>query len=303
MMWALSEFLAQASSFPQRQTGTIDTLTGAGGLYAALILDDLGIPYQIIEAQDRVGGRLFTYTFPNDTGKPYNYFDVGAMRFPYITSMARLFHLFDYGPLNTNGIALKKKLRNFYFTNGNAYYSYNGVTVRQNAVPAQDPFKANEVIQDVDPAPYIAAGTEAIVNDVINPFATRILQDLEDDLKHNFDFDKSGTKGWTQMQSFDLYSTRAYMSTKYLPTLTKIPYQSLSTDVANWCETFDKSTGWYDRALSETVLESITFGWQPPGDDNTTLSPPQYPSSTDQNPPAPSPQTKWYCVESVLSPP
>ena len=70
---------------------------GAGGLYTALMLDDLGIPYKVIEARGRVGGRLFTYTFPDGTGAPYNYFDVGAMRYPDTESMKRIFHLFNYG--------------------------------------------------------------------------------------------------------------------------------------------------------------------------------------------------------------
>ncbi|EUC58754.1 L-amino acid oxidase, partial [Rhizoctonia solani AG-3 Rhs1AP] len=54
------------------------------------------------------------------------------------------------------------------------------------------------------------------------------------------------------------------MSIKYSPTPSLgLPAEPLPNDVVNWCETFDKSTGWYDRALSETVLESIAFGWQP----------------------------------------
>jgi monoamine oxidase len=249
---------------------------GPGGLYAALILEDLGIPYRIIEAQDKVGGRLFTYKFPNNTGAPYNYFDVGAMRFPKISSMERVFHLFDYPPLNTGGIALKSKLQPFYYvaagTNDTFYY-YNGVRVRQNEMPAQDPFKAKEVIRDVHADPYIAAGTKAIIDDVINPFATRLLEDL----KQNFDFDVSESPGWKYMQSFDLYSIRAYMSIKYSPSPSlNIPDKPLPTDVVNWCETFDKSSGWYDRALTETVLEDVAFGWQPGPDP---------------------PPTQWFCID------
>jgi len=257
--------------------GTVGILgAGAGGLYAALILEDLGIPYHIIEARDKVGGRLFTYRFPNNTGAPYNYFDVGAMRFPKIKSMERVFRLFDYPPLNTGNIALKAKLRPFYFVgagNNNTFYEYNGVRVRQNAMPAQDPFKAKEVIQDVNSDPYISAGTKAIVDDVIDPFATRLLEDL----KKDFDFDVAGSPGWKYMQSFDLYSTRAYMSIKYTPSPSlNLPEKPLPTDVVNWCETFDKSTGWYDRAFSETVLEAVTFGWQP-----------------GPNPP----KTQWFCID------
>jgi heterodisulfide reductase subunit A-like polyferredoxin len=39
---------------------------GAGGLYTALLLDSLGIDYDILEASDRVGGRIFTHRF-NET--------------------------------------------------------------------------------------------------------------------------------------------------------------------------------------------------------------------------------------------
>jgi len=45
---------------------------GVGGLYTALILDSLDIKYEILEASDRTGGRLFTYRFPS--GKKYDYY-------------------------------------------------------------------------------------------------------------------------------------------------------------------------------------------------------------------------------------
>ncbi|KAG1769110.1 hypothetical protein EV702DRAFT_1189117 [Suillus placidus] len=244
---------------------------GPSGLYTALILQDLGIPYRIIEAQGKVGGRLFTYKFQDGTGSPYNYFDVGAMRFPKISSMQRVFNLFDYPPLNNGDISLKTKLKPFYFVGGgnnNTLFSYNGVTVRQNAMPPNDPFKAEQVIQDeVDSNPYIAVGVKAIMDDVIGPFATRLLDDLK----------TGGSEGWKYMKSFDHYSTRAYMQLKYIPSPSLgLPNNSLSTDVVNWCETFDKSTGWYDRALSETVLEAVAFGWHPGPDP---------------------PPTQWFCID------
>jgi len=235
-----------------------------------MILQDLGIPYKIIEARGDVGGRLFTYRFPNDLGAPYNYYDVGAMRFPKIGSMNRIFNLFENEHLNTPDIALKDRLKPFYFTgagNNNTLLSYNGVTVRQNAVPPNDPFKAKDVIQDVSAQQYIAAGTKAITDDVIAPFAEALLKDLE----------TGGKEGWDKMRAADDYSTRAYMAFKYAPSSAlKIPNGPLPTDVVNWCETFDKSTGWYDRAFSETVLEAIAFGWKP-----------------GPNPPP----TQWFCVD------
>ncbi|KAI0027421.1 amine oxidase, partial [Vararia minispora EC-137] len=205
-----------------------------------LILDSLRIPFKVIEARERVGGRLYTHTFRNHTGAPYNYFDVGAMRFPEIRAMTRVFHLFRYPPLNTEGFALRKKLKEFYFANGNALYSYNGVTMRQS---------------------------DGIVDNVIEPFASRLLEDLE----------KGGKKGWEYMIQRDHLSTRAYMSGEYRPSATlPIPKTALSVDVINWMETFDSSTGSYDRALTETVLAAISFGWKR---ENTVK------------------ETKWWCID------
>ena len=45
---------------------------GVGGLYTALILQSLNVSYEIIEASDRTGGRLFTHKFPD--GGFYDYF-------------------------------------------------------------------------------------------------------------------------------------------------------------------------------------------------------------------------------------
>jgi len=39
---------------------------GAAGLYAAMLLDSLGIDYDIHEASDRVGGRIYTYHFDQE---------------------------------------------------------------------------------------------------------------------------------------------------------------------------------------------------------------------------------------------
>lgn len=97
----------------------------------------------------------------------------------------------------------------------------------------------------------IGIGVNAVVNDAIGPFA-RV---LSDDVKNNT------TTGWETMMKNDAYSTRAYLSFKYIPSASfGLEPEHLTTRVINWLETFDKSTGWYDRALTETVLEAIAFG-------------------------------------------
>ncbi|KAH7332676.1 flavin-containing amine oxidoreductase-domain containing protein [Rhizoctonia solani] len=179
------------------------------------------------------------------------------MRFPQIPSMERVFKLFEYPPLNQGDLALKDKLKPFHFVgagNNNTFFNYNGVSVCQNAMPDVDPFKAEAVLDSPEKKLYIAAGAKNIADDVIRPFAAGILDDLKN----------RTTTGWDHMMKYELHSTRSYMSIAYEPDpKLNLPKGPLPSDVVNWCETFDKSTGWYDRSLSETVLEAIAFGWQP----------------------------------------
>jgi hypothetical protein len=97
---------------------------------------------------------------------------------------------------------------------------------------------------------YIKAGVDNIVADVVEPFSRMIMEELE----------QNSTKGWDIMKQNDAYSLRAYMSFKYIPSVDlKLPPMHLTTNIINWCETFDKSTGWYDRALTEQVSEALAF--------------------------------------------
>lgn len=60
-----------------------------------------------------------------------------------------------------------------------------------------------------------------------------------------------------------------------LDELKKMPYP---TEVVNWLETFDSSTGSYDVALSEAVLDELAFN---------------YPTME----PMPTSDQKWFCFE------
>ena len=42
---------------------------GASGLYAAILLQSLGIEYEILEASDRSGGRIWTHYFDPEAWK------------------------------------------------------------------------------------------------------------------------------------------------------------------------------------------------------------------------------------------
>jgi hypothetical protein len=168
--------------------------------------------------------------------------------------MSRLEYLFNYPPLNTGGdLALASKLIPYYYSavNGTGRMYFNEVHSTVNANPASQ-FDAQAM--DV-PQPYINAGVSNLLNDAIGPLAEALFNDIN----------TGTTAGWERMKELDPHSTRSYLAFNYTPSekfaeqyqLSETP---LDVDTINWAETFDKSTQWYDRALTETVLEAVAFG-------------------------------------------
>ncbi|QPC80210.1 hypothetical protein HYE68_010962 [Fusarium pseudograminearum] len=67
---------------------------GATGLYLAMMLKYLKINnVDIYEASNRIGGRCYTYNFPDEKDSPHNYYDIGAMRIPEIPAMQSTLNL------------------------------------------------------------------------------------------------------------------------------------------------------------------------------------------------------------------
>jgi len=71
------EAISYQEAAPQQPEGFSIGILGAGvaGLYTALMIDSLGpdsgITYQILEADQRIGGRLFTYKFEGHAEDDY----------------------------------------------------------------------------------------------------------------------------------------------------------------------------------------------------------------------------------------
>ncbi|KAF8876585.1 hypothetical protein BD779DRAFT_1560216 [Infundibulicybe gibba] len=220
---------------------------GMGGLYAALILQSLDIEYEILEANDRIGGRAFTHQF--EKGMEYDYFEVGAMRFPHIKCMERLFHLVRYDKLNEGEDPLAGRLIPYFFEpkDNNALSYFNGVRERQ-AKGMSENFRWKELGVGEK---YIKATPDAILKDVMGTYAAGLEKDLRDGEKN----------GWNELMKMDAYSARGYMSMKYEPEPSfGFPDKHLPTAVVNWCETLENSTGSYDRSFPEMVLEVVAFG-------------------------------------------
>ena len=67
---------------------------GMAGLYSALLLRKFGIKsVKIFEAENRVGGRVYTHRFSEEE---YQYFEGGAMRLPEVSWQKPVFDLIDY---------------------------------------------------------------------------------------------------------------------------------------------------------------------------------------------------------------
>lgn len=103
---------------------------GMAGLYTAMILESLGITYEIMEASDRIGGRVYTHRFSEGRG---DYYDVGAMRFPETPVMKRTFHLFEILGIQKRpsepGTAHEEEgtLIPYYMTSPNTPSYFNGI--------------------------------------------------------------------------------------------------------------------------------------------------------------------------------
>lgn len=93
---------------------------GAAGLRTAMLLQKFGIPYEIFEASERHGGRVFTYEFPPEApqGK-HDYFDVGAMRFPKNNANKATFDLIKE-------LQLTGKVIPYVFSQRDNIFFYNG---------------------------------------------------------------------------------------------------------------------------------------------------------------------------------
>ncbi|KAF9648690.1 hypothetical protein BDM02DRAFT_2079180 [Thelephora ganbajun] len=230
---------------------------GMAGLYTAMIFESLKIPYQIVDAdtRERVGGRIFTYHFP-DSG-PYDYFDVGAMRFPDTPFMKRTFDLARNRGLPVNLIPYITQMVE---PSPNTFLFYNNARVNNGAPSIIDnPFNVDHIN---DPSLRTPEGVFQRVAEVLRPFRGLFRVEPGDPPLDVAKAMKDLYK-WT-----DRLSMRSCMSTVF----------GMSAKDISWCETLDKSTGSYDQALTEIIIGSLASNWP-------------------DKPPSQDPNTDWYCFD------
>ncbi|KAI5803004.1 hypothetical protein EDC01DRAFT_774681 [Geopyxis carbonaria] len=227
---------------------------GMAGLYAAMILQDLGLDYEIIEASDRIGGRVFTHRF-SETTKFHDYFDVGAMRFPNSGIMERTFELFKMVGLGDvkaakgskeRGRLIKYKMK---AEGENQIRMYNGIRTTAMGDDGKDTFAFG-----IDPfyTEYKLngrSGASALVEYAIGSFKEALLKDFK--------------TGWANMMKYDDVPMRVYLRKMIVnpnPAITDPAEKvGLPANVVNWIEAVNNASGSLDRGLTEHVLSDLDF--------------------------------------------
>ncbi|KLO16479.1 hypothetical protein SCHPADRAFT_914035 [Schizopora paradoxa] len=206
-----------------------------------MILESLGLEFEILEGNDRLGGRLNTRKFGPGVN---DYYDAGAMRFPNNPTMGRTFDLFK----RLNFTPENGKLITYVFSTKTDVALYNNVRERASMLGAgsADVFGFSEASGGTVPQDFFEKGYQHWIDVKIDW--------LRDALKKDFE-----GEGWKTLMSVDSHSMRSYMalSDPTDPSMRKYP-----NSVINWCETLDMGTGMYDTALTEAVIDSLEFDYE-----------------------------------------
>ena len=158
------------------------------------------------------------------------------MRFPNTIFMKRTFELAQLPAIQS-----KAPMIPYYFSSANTWDYFNGQQVAPGT-NAPDPY-------NIGPSGYLPTQPKDW-SYLLNPANLQTeLEAIMKTLKASFSGSSSIAEAMTTlMTTYDQYSMRSYLESLGYP-----------SEVINLMETFDKSTGWYDRALTESVCESLAF--------------------------------------------
>ncbi|KXN90705.1 hypothetical protein AN958_03990 [Leucoagaricus sp. SymC.cos] len=225
---------------------------GVAGLRTAMLLQKHDIPYEIFEASDRPGGRIFTYSFRPDPDKSLNgkheYYDVGAMRFPNNNANKATFDLFkELGFRFRNEENPDGELIEFKFGIGDNIRHFNGIsTTAKDAAAGFDLFGEGKPlgnvprgfvdVQDTDEEGNVYRGVDAC--------HFKAFSDLRKKLASDFD------KEWKKLlEEWDWASTHSYLA--------RAEELRFPQPVIDWIEKHKSGTGRYAQALTEEILTAL----------------------------------------------
>ena len=277
----LEQIQQQRKAAKERPTDQLDDqkpmvgIIGGGfaGMYAGLILQSLGIEFEIFEASDRVGGRIDTWYStdynPNDPDKACLYGEVGGMRVPQFSA--------DMLPVQQLTIALNTvlerndlkedlvKWRKFYYSSPAQRMRYNNmekpIEAENASLNTLNFDKANGGdIDQVWLTPTTQGASEPYLP--INVILEKVNQ------KYLDAFDESFAKGFELLMQHDNHSMWSYLTNVftlgeledyYQPAMGK-KTDNLSYNVTSYLETLNVGTGMYSVSFVEMVIAVYDWG-------------------------------------------
>lgn len=239
---------------------------GISGLYTAWICQHLGISWHIYEANpERLGGRLYTYWFDESSASEdpvrHDYYDIGAMRYPYTPVMDRTFRVLEATNTKKGDYLITDRL-------GKQPTRYNDITQLpchnpelEPGRPHWDPFSVSKTNNGPIPDDTVR-DPDLILNDAYGRFRDKIKRAVETPRLDCESFDDwrirkeaASARAWDFLLKHDRFSLRDY--------LTFVEGETFET--THWLETLNAGTGWFDEAFTENVLESLVFDYYNPG--------------------------------------
>ncbi|EFA76998.1 hypothetical protein PPL_09750 [Heterostelium album PN500] len=227
-------------------------IVGAGmsGLYAALLLEDLGISYEIVEANDRFGGRAHTFKF---SSAPYDYVDFGAMRFPRTPVMDRVVGQQPWSLVNKlQSLGNPVTTGTFYLSHDNNILYHNGQYVYASDSLMGDPLHFGDQYHggpgSAVPDCYAQITPNYWLGKAIMPFIVNLTMDFDN--------------GYKELLKFDCYSIRNYMGevlkdNTCTPNHTMAGYDQMAI---TWFETMNTGSGFFDLdSLTEGILNFYDY--------------------------------------------
>ncbi|KAI1214156.1 FAD/NAD(P)-binding domain-containing protein [Annulohypoxylon truncatum] len=183
--------------------------------------------YDILEANSRIGGRVYTHKFSET---PHDYYDIGAMRFPDIPIMKRTFDLFKLTGMPLIPYYLNRPetrdLFNDHFSDESSSDPYQ-VSIK-NGGPVSD-----DVVDNVN----------NILEAAFGPYKEKLVENFKE--------------GFAELMEVDDFSTREFLK-RGGPDGKQPSYDFFSIQ---WMETMNTSTNLFDQAFSESVMDSLDFDY------------------------------------------
>lgn len=152
------------------------------------------------------------------------------------------------------GLKLNKDLIKHELKDENNTLYFNS-TLRKRSEPCETAECFN--FPDI-PSKYSQTGWPELVNNAIQPFVDKLVNDLES---------KTGEEpdaGYKMMTDYDIYSVRAYLSGRRSdskPEMDELEVMPYPPNVVDWCETLDRTIGRYNHAITERVIERLALAF------------------------------------------